>query len=117
MTMSKRDVTMPPLPAFLHSQAGPVPVDVRRNVKYDGTVVFGRFSSWERKVYVNETPHEFMQHQTLYHEWMHMVLFDAGLNNIFTKDQQELLCDIVGTARAVEIREAAKAAQTGKKGR
>jgi hypothetical protein len=90
------------LPRVIHSALGPVPVEVVPKLKVNGEEAFGHFSSWNRLIRVNPGPDPIMRHQTLYHEWMHMVLFDAGLQNLFTKEQQEMLCDAVGTARAVE---------------
>jgi hypothetical protein len=96
-------VRAPRLPKSLHSQLGPVTVEVVHKLKVNDEQVFGHFSGWNRLIRVNAAPDALMRIQSLYHEWMHMVLFDAGLHNAFTKEQQEMLCDVVGTARAVEV--------------
>jgi hypothetical protein len=44
-----------------------------------------------------------MQWQTLFHEMVHVVLSDAGLHNAFTEDQQEIICDVIATARVAEM--------------
>lgn len=96
-------VKPPRIPKSLRSQLGPVAVEIVHKLKVNDELVFGHFSGWNRLIRINDGPDPVMRLQSLYHEWMHMVLFDAGLHNVFTKDQQEMLCDVVGTARAVEV--------------
>ena len=115
------DVRLPKLPAFVPSQLGPVPVIRHRKLKDKGpnkaAYLFGRYSLSQREIHINEQSTHVMQWQTLFHEWAHMVMVDAGLHNALTNEQQETLCDAFATARVVELREAHRGQQAGRKRR
>lgn len=112
--MSKRDdVKLPPLPKFVESALGPVAVHiVKRCGKKTTESLMGRYGMAKRVIEVSSRSTPIAQWQTLFHEQVHMAMFDAGLHNAFSPEQQEVICDTIGTARAVEIREAARAAQS-----
>jgi hypothetical protein len=95
-------VTLPPLPKTIPSQLGPVRVKLVKRVGKKGKLM-GRYSMEKRVIEVCSRASRRMQWQTLYHEWMHMVLMDVGLHNVLGLEQQEVLCDTVGTARVAEM--------------
>ena len=65
--------------------------------------LFGRYRAIPRVIEISRQASPVMQWQTLFHEWTHVVLGDAGLHNLFTEDQQEIICDLIATARVVEF--------------
>lgn len=62
----------------------------------------GTYDPKTRIIKINASLSPKVQWQTLYHEWMHMVLFDSGCYQNLSAKAQELLCDSVGQARAFE---------------
>lgn len=63
----------------------------------------GRYYMQSRHIEVDRSLSPVVQLQTFRHEWVHMVLIDAGLHNAFSPEQQETICDVIGTAMAAEI--------------
>lgn len=108
-----RDVKLDPIPRLIPSQLGPVPVFLKKKIKRgkDGRFVFGKYNTATREIHISRQLSHLMQWQTLFHEWAHMVMCDAGLHNLLTSDQQEVICDAFGTARIAELREAERAEQ------
>ena len=104
--MAKR-LVLPPIPDAVATQLGPVPVNVVKKLHYrkDGKKqeMFGRFRAMSRTIEINEDIAPVMRWQTFFHEWMHVVMTDAGLHNVFTPEQQETICDAVATARVAEL--------------
>ena len=98
---------LPPLPDAVATQLGPVPVVVvpKLAVKKDGKkyALFGRYRAISRVIEISAKSAPIMQWQTLFHEWVHVVLGDAGLHNTFTEEQQETIADVIATARAAEL--------------
>lgn len=100
----KRGRVLPPLPAWVSSQLGPIPVEmVDKKRKKNKDTTLGRYHMPDRRIEIDTKSAPIVQWQTLFHEWAHMVLCDAGLHNAFTPEQQEVICDAIGTARAVEL--------------
>lgn len=101
---------LPPLPKSVPSPLGPVPVKIvkrfrkRRRKGKGKKFTMGRYSLTRRVIEVSAKSALAVQWQTLYHEWTHMVLCDAGLHNVLGDEQQEVLCDTFGTARVLELR-------------
>lgn len=93
----------PKLPKALWSPLGPVPIRLVRRIDRKGRA-FGRFNGKTRRIEILRRLPPWVQWQTLRHEWLHMVLFDAGLHNAFSGEQMEVLCDALGTALAAELR-------------
>jgi hypothetical protein len=98
---------LPPLPAAIPSPLGPVPVVLCPKIKRgkDKRFVFGKYNTAGREIHISQKASHVMQWQTLFHEWAHMVLHDAGLNNLLTSDQEEVFCEALGTARTHELME------------
>ena len=99
---------LPPLPPCVDTVLGPVPVVIvpklRAKRKEGGKVqLFGRYRALARTIEISAEATPVMQWQTLFHELAHAVLSDAGLHNAFTDEQQEIICDVVATARVAEI--------------
>ena len=116
------DVRLPKLPAFVPSQFGPVPVTLHEKLRTKGKKkrrrpIFGKYNFFQREIHISREATPIMQWQTLFHEWAHMVMIDAGVHNTLSNETQELLCDTFATARVVELREAFRGRQAGRKRR
>lgn len=113
------DVKLPKLPAFVPSQLGPVPVTLVDRIEPEKgeEYIFGRYSTSRRVIEISRESSHVMQWQTLFHEWAHVVMIDAGLHHGMTEALQEQMCDAFGTARVVELREALRGQQAGRKRR
>lgn len=104
--MAKRMV-LPPLPDAVATQLGPVQVVVSRKIKArinkKKRRLFGRYRSVERVIEISAEASPIGQWQALFHEWVHVVMSDVGLHNAFTDEQQEVIADVIATARAAEL--------------
>lgn len=58
----------------------------------------GEFDCSTRVIKVRPGLHPDTERHTLAHEWAHSILFDTGLYNVLTNDQQEQICDVFATA-------------------
>lgn len=100
----------PKLPSQLWSPLGPVRVQLVDRIKPlakdapDDVNDFGQYDPNTRTISICKSLHPWAQWQTLHHEWVHMVFFDAGYHNAFEPNQIEGICDLIGTARAAEMR-------------
>jgi hypothetical protein len=94
----------PAIPTHVWSALGPVEVRMvegKRKKKKPDTM--GRYLMQLRRIEVDRSLAPAVQIQTFRHEWIHMVLIDAGLHNAFSPEQQETICDVIATAMAAEI--------------
>jgi hypothetical protein len=100
----------PPLPTHLWSPLGPVPVELVEHLHPLSKDAppdvddFGAFDPKRRVIQVLADLEPWAQWQALRHEWVHMVIYDAGLHNAYGGDQIEAFCDVIGTAMAAEMR-------------
>ncbi len=105
---SSKSGTLPPLPPCVDTVLGPIPVVIvprlKAKRKEGGKVrLFGRYRALARQIEISAEATPVMQWQTLYHEWIHAVLADAGLHNAFSEEHQEVIADVIATARVAEI--------------
>jgi hypothetical protein len=93
------------LPASVWSALGPVPVILHKKLrgKKKGKRYFGKYNYFARQIHISLAASPLMQWQTLYHEWMHMVIRDAGIQHLLPDGAEEVFCDTVATARLVEL--------------
>jgi hypothetical protein len=63
----------------------------------------GRYLMQSRHIEVDQSLAPAVQLQTFRHEWIHMVLIDAGLHNAFSPEQQETIADVIATALVAEM--------------
>ena len=105
--MAAKARVLPPLPGSIPTQLGPVRVIIVKKLHYkrDGKKhqLFGRYRPIPRVIEISARATPVMQWQTLHHEWVHVVLGDAGLHNVFPEEQQEVICDLIATARVAEM--------------
>lgn len=87
------------IPAQVWSQLGPIEVRLVKVPNVDGKEdldAYGRWDGGKRDIEVGEACVS-SQMQTLFHEMIHIALWDAGAHNAFTDDAKEVICDAVGT--------------------
>lgn len=101
----------PPLPKTLWSPLGPVVVRVVSKLPNDEAAAagvfandFGSYDPAKREIYVLRRLHPWARHQAMWHEWFHMLIFDAGYQNGLSPEMIEGLCDVTATALAAELR-------------
>jgi hypothetical protein len=100
----------PKLPTKVWSPLGPVPVLIVDHIAPmskeapEDVDDFGGFDPKRRVIEVLRSLDPWQQWQSFRHEWCHMVLFDAGMHNLYNDERQEVLCDVIGTALAAEMR-------------
>lgn len=96
---------LPPIPGNVPSILGPVPVEIVQGLRtHDDRQALGIWRQNERDVRVEADAARIVQWQTYWHEWMHIVLTDAGVE--LTEDAAERVCDAVGNARTREMLDA-----------
>lgn len=90
---------MKKLPKTVNGLGGPIKVRVVPKLKLKGVKVAGLWYSYARKIEIAGFLPIREQRHTLYHELVHAALDDSGLHNTLTKESQEVLCDLLATAR------------------
>jgi hypothetical protein len=89
-------------PSTIKSALGPVAVryvdEIRdsKGKKVDG--VIGYFMGDMREIQVKNGLHPTQEAHTLQHEFIHLALWDSGVSQSLTKEQEEAVCDAVATA-------------------
>ena len=83
------------LPATLWSALGPVEVRVQ-SAGLDKD--FGEWDAEQRVIQVRPGVHPSTARHTTGHEWVHSILWDAGLTAHFPPNLEELVCDAIATA-------------------
>jgi len=98
-------MTLPPIPDAVPSPLGPVPVVFVETLSEasDDFETFGLWDMLNRVIKIREGLPIAVQWQTLYHEMTHVAIWDAGLHNVLTEDCIEILCDVLGCARVMEL--------------
>lgn len=96
---------LPKIPKTLPSLLGSVPVTLVKELKdKKGKEVLGMARWGERDVRVVETMPLVTQWYVYWHEWGHMVLFDAGV--LLSEEKVEQICDVFALARVREMLDA-----------
>ena len=95
----------PPLPRLVHCAGGPVKVRRKKVLRAsDGEDAWGLWEQDKRTIWVAKGLPLEQQWRVYFHELMHAVLTDSGLENLFPEQGVEVLCDAVATARMAELR-------------
>lgn len=100
----------PPLPTSLWSPLGPVPVRVVERLQPLSKEApsdaddFAQYNPKTRTIEVLAGIEPWAQWQAFRHEWVHMVVFDAGYHNSCADELIEGFCDLIGTALVAEMR-------------
>lgn len=85
----------PKLPREVFSVLGNMPLTRDTRGLDDGD--FGLFDPNERRVAIHPTTSQESEWLTYWHEVTHVALFDSGCRNILTREQEETICDSLGT--------------------
>ena len=91
------------LPDSMPGGLGPITVRTTEDVKLKDEDAYGRYDFHTRTILILKEMHADAQRQVLWHEWIHSVIFDAGLHNMLSKEQHEAVCDSIATALATHF--------------
>lgn len=94
--------TLPKLPAEVFSVLGPVPVTENPSL-VEKREALGLASFRPRTIQVDQGSTRQAQWQYLWHEMVHYALWDAGVTNGLSHEQEEAVCDAVGTYMAAAM--------------
>jgi len=105
----------PPLPKSVWSQLGPVKVRVVKELTptspdmmiEDGD--FALYNPHKRVIQILRSVEPWARWHSVYHEQMHIVVYDSGLHHVIDEAHVELLCESYATARVGEMRAALEA--------
>src|SRR6185312_16459106 len=94
------------IPKSVETVLGPVAVDrvPISELADDKGGNYGDFSWAERRIRVAEELTGWVAVQVYRHEWVHLVLADAGLDGSMSDDVQEIVCDAIANALVQEAR-------------
>jgi hypothetical protein len=104
MSPSKRGKRLqpPPLPGSVWSALGPVPVVLVDGLKDDkGVDLYGYWDPTVREIKIRSGLHPTTALTTAVHEWLHCVIYDAGLN--LPDAIEEQVCDCVATSIVADL--------------
>lgn len=92
------------MPKTMPGHIGPVAVRVVADLKSSkDEECYGKYDFDTRTIQIWEKMHPDAQRQVLWHEWIHSVIFDAGLHTLLSKEQHEAVCDSIATALATHF--------------
>ena len=82
------------IPKEMYSLLGPLPVTIEEEIPHENpaVVTMGNFSPMRRVIEASRAAPVSM-FATVMHEWMHSGLYDTGVSNMLTRDQEESVCD------------------------
>jgi hypothetical protein len=90
--------SLPKLPRTAFSLLGPVKVSLFSKKKADKLGACGLYDYCARIIKIRPGMNRTSEWVTLWHESVHIALMDAGVHgNTLTKEQEEAVCDAVGT--------------------
>jgi|GEM_PF-2479860 len=97
----------PPIPRQIEGLAGPIRVVVRRGVESfkarDGDDCLGLYQPTKRRIDIAGKVPPALRFHTLFHEFAHAWMIDAGIQNLLHGDAaqvertQEVICDTLAT--------------------
>jgi len=91
----------PPLPRALPTPLGPVKVRRTPDLKTSAGDACCGICHWdEGLIEISADLEDGQAWATLFHEYTHMLLFNAGLNVTLGPTVQESVCDVIGTGMA-----------------
>jgi len=100
--VSKKIAQLPPLATTIPSVLGLVPVTRESGLRMreTGSRCLGIWRSAQREVAIEADAALVAAWHTYWHEWAHIVLYDAG---VALKKHEERVCDAIATARVREM--------------
>lgn len=101
----------PPIPRSVMGAGGPIKVRLVDAIEPDAGKPVGdnskTFGMWEgnkRLIRIVNNESIAFQWSCLYHEMVHAALYDSGLTNLMSDENEESIADAISTARCAEIR-------------
>jgi hypothetical protein len=91
------------LPRSVWSALGPVRVAMVKNLrtKKKKKPLMGLWRPMDRTIYIRTDMHPKATLATLFHEWIHVVLWDAGVS--LSKDDEERVCDALSSGLVADL--------------
>lgn len=104
------------IPTSIPSLHGPVSIvwiSNKKMKKMAGEFAWGLTVYAERKVYLNEImkmpgADPILMWKTFHHEAHHIHMEDAGMNQVFNRDQRELVCELYAQTRVLAMQRGEK---------
>lgn len=89
---------MQAIPAEFFSVLGPIPITQKEDL-LEKDECYGAFGPSQREILLDVSKGTARQHlwQSLWHEVTHLAIWDAGAHEGLTKDQEERICNALGT--------------------
>ena len=87
-----------PLPKSMPSPLGPIPIRTVKKLRDKSGALMGKYFPNTRTIHLRKGMVPHATRQVLWHEWIHSVLFDAGVQ--LDRRDAEHVCDALGTALA-----------------
>jgi Zn-dependent peptidase ImmA (M78 family) len=84
-----------PIPCSVWSALGPVPVVMVKNLRTKKRKLMGLWQPLNRTIYVRAGMDPTATLATIAHEWVHVVLWDAGV--ALSKAEEEAVADAIST--------------------
>jgi hypothetical protein len=97
----------PKLPRWVYSHLGVVPVettDLNPDRDTDEYVLMGQYLLETRKIQLDKGLSEEQSWQTFFHELVHLIIADSGLDELLKPNVEDALCDTIGTYLAASVR-------------
>lgn len=101
-TAKKAAKRYPPIPKTAEGPGGSVEVRLVRALHHGGQDCWGLYDPAERLISIDNSAGKAHQWRIYFHEWAHVALCDAGLDNALTHELHEAVCDALATARMRE---------------
>lgn len=92
----------PKLPTTVDMPGGAIAVQSVDPFEVEGQKCWGAWDQTTRVIRVDKTLPPAFQWSTYFHELIHAAIMDAGLDNLFSIEIHEALCDALATARMRE---------------
>lgn len=101
----------PPIPRSVMGAGGPIKVKLVDSIEPDAgkpagdnSLTFGIWEGHKRQIRIVNFVDISFQWNVLFHEMTHAALYDSGMANLMTDENEECLCDLIATARVAEMR-------------
>lgn len=88
------------IPTKVYSQLGAVSVRMQPGMiedKNENDAAFGKWNAVAREIVIDPTAADATQLITLFHEMVHVALWESGADNVIEERIAEVVCDAVGS--------------------
>lgn len=89
----------PKLPTTVEMPGGRITVQTVEPFEVEGQKCWGTWDQTTRTIRVDKTMPQSFQWNVYFHELAHVAIMDSGIDNLFSLEVHEALCDALATAR------------------